>query len=279
MFTKVEATNSQGSLLTLQLGDVSGGINVENITGLDPVKATLVSSSFANQDGAVYQSSRRDTRNIVLTLGLDPDPTLNTVLSLRRYVYSFFRPKDQITLKFYVDDTDDSIEDGYLIAGVVESCLSEMFAQEPVINISVMCFDPDFQDPIPVNVTELQSTDIVSTEVDYGGTTPTGLVFTVNVNQTLSEFSIYFVDPSNNTWSMDVSASFVTGDTVTISTVPGNKYATLLRAGVTSSILYAVSLQSTWYQFAPGTNRIRLHAASSTAMPGSFSYVKRYGEL
>jgi len=37
---------SSGSL-TLQLGDISGGINLVDVSGLDPVKATLTSSNFA----------------------------------------------------------------------------------------------------------------------------------------------------------------------------------------------------------------------------------------
>lgn len=274
----MEARNSQGSLLTLQLGDTSSGINIQSVAGLDPVKATLVSSNFANQDGALYESSRRGTRNITMTLELDPDPTVSTVLALRRYVYSFFRPKDQIELKFYVDDTDDSVEDGYQIAGVVESCESPMFVQDPLVNISVLCFDPDFQDPIPVTVSGLTTADVSATTIAYPGTVDAGVVFTLNVNRSVSAFTIYYTDPSANTWTMDVAYAFVAGDVVTISTVPGDKYATLLRAGVTSSILYAISPQSVWFKFAPGSNGVRVNATGA-GIPASLSYVKRYGEL
>jgi hypothetical protein len=274
----VEATNSQGSLLTLQLGDVSSGINVQNITGLDPVKATLVSSSFADQDGAVYQSSRRDTRNIVMTLEIDPDPTVMSVLALRRILYRQFRPKDQISLKFYVDDADDSIEDGYQISGVVESCESAMFSQTSVLTVSVICFDPDFYDPIPVTVTGLETTDSVATYFPYTGSVDTGITFVLNVNRSVSAFSLYYVDANLQTWTMDFAYALVAGDVVTISTVPGNKYASLVRAGVTSSVLYAISPQSVWPKFAPGDNWFRVYA-SGAAIPASVSYTKRYGEL
>lgn len=278
MFTKVEVRNSQGSLLTLQLGDSPSGINIQEIAGLDPVKAVLVATSFANQDGAVYQASRRDARNITFKLGLEPNPATDTSRSLRQLVYSFFRPKSEINLKFFVDDTDDATEDGYLIIGRVESCNSPMFAQTPVIDISVMCFDPDFYDPIPVTVVGLTTADVTATHFPYIGTTESGITLTLNVNRTLAEFVLYYTDPALAIWTMDVVASLIAGDVVTINTIPGNKFASLLRAGVTTSILYAVSPQSTWPELAPGDNWFRL-SATGAAIPGSITYTKRFGEL
>ncbi len=60
MLIKVEARTSSGALLILPLDDVSSGYVVEEIEGLDPVKATLVSSSFAQADGEQYH-----TRNVI----------------------------------------------------------------------------------------------------------------------------------------------------------------------------------------------------------------------
>lgn len=279
MFTKVEVRTSQGSLLTLQLGDVSGGLNLKDVTGLDPVKATLVSSSFAGQDGEQYQSAKREKRNITMKIGLDPDPSGATVLGLRRQVYAFFRPKALVNLKFFVDDTDDSIEDGYDIVGYVESCLSPMFAQTPELNISIVCFDPDFYDPVPVMVSGMTSADSAATYFPYIGTVDTGIVFTFTVNAAMSEFTLYYVDGNLTTWTMDFAAALLVGDVITISTVPGNKYADLLRAGVTSSILYAVSPQSIWPLLAPGDNWLRVSATPTPASTATVTYTKRYGEL
>ncbi len=44
MLTKLDVSTVQGDLLTLQLDDVSEGLVVLEVEGLDPVKATLVSS-------------------------------------------------------------------------------------------------------------------------------------------------------------------------------------------------------------------------------------------
>lgn len=283
MFTKVLVTTSQGNGLTLQLGDLSNGIVVKDISGLDPVKATLVSSSFANQDGGVYQSSRRESRNITMKLGLDPDPALSSLLALRRNVYSIFRPKSQVTLKFYVDDTDDAIEDGYQIVGYVETCQSPMFSADPEVDISIMCFDPDFIDPNAVMTYGMTSVDTNPTYFPYVGTVDTGYAATISVHAAISAFSLIYKDPGNHTWNMDFSIALAVGDYVRVVTTPGIKEATLTRAGVNSSILYAVSPQSTWAKFAPGDNHLQLYVAGDVVTGGSLSatiaYFKRFGEL
>jgi hypothetical protein len=283
LFTKVLATTSQGNGLTIQLGDVASGITVKDISGLDPVKATLVSSNFANQDGGVYQSSRRDSRNITMKLGLDPDPAVATVLSLRRIIYSIFRPKSEVTLTFYVDDTDDAVEDGYQIVGRVESCTSPMFAEQPELDISIMCFDPDFFDPVQVTVPGITSVDASPTYFPYIGTAETGFAATISVHAAISEFSIIYKDGLNQTWNMDFAIPLLVGDFIRVVTTPGIKEATLTRAGTSSSILYAVSPQSTWAKFAPGDNHLQLYVSGDVVVGGSLtatiSYLKRFGEL
>lgn len=278
MFTKAEVRNSNGDLLTLQLGDPSNGVNLMEIAGLDPVKATLSSTNFANQDGAVYQSSRREARNITFKLGIDPDPATSTVRSVRKSITNMFRPTSEVRLKFFADDQDDNVEDGYYIVGRVESCDSPMFAQESIVDISVMCYDPDFVDPIPVTITGMTTADVSPTVIPYLGSVESGFTFSVNVNRTLSAFTLYYTDPTSTIWKMDFAASLLTGDVVTISTIPGNKYASLLRAGVTSSILYGVSAQSIWPELAPGTNSLKVQAAGA-AIPVTVTYSNRYGEL
>jgi hypothetical protein len=277
LFTKVEVRNSQGALLTLQLGDSSNGYNLVDVTGLDPVKATLVGSSFANQPGAVFQSARRDTRQITFKIEFDPDYGTTTLRTLRNNLYSIFRTESQVQLKFFVDDVADNVEDGYVIYARVESSPSSMFAQIPQVDVTLICYDPDFVDPVPVVTTGMTTADPAVTLFDYAGTEDTGILFNIYINRTLTEFVIYYTDGSAST-NMDVVGSFIAGDQVTISTVPGNKYATLLRGGVSSSVLYAVSLQSTWMKLAPGKNWIRASAAG-VGIPCTVSYFKRFGAL
>lgn len=272
LFTQMGILTSQGNLLTLQLADDLSGYTLQPVGGLDPVKATLASSSSASRRGATYQGASLPPRNITMTVGLDPYPETNTVRGLRQNLYNFFAPESQITMTFYDDEADNV----YQIVGIVESCESDRFSQNNDVAISVMCYDPDFTDPDIVTITGMTTADVSATDVGYVGTAPTGLVFTVAVNRSLSEFSIYYVDPNSITWTLDFATTMLDGDVITISTVTGNKYATLLRAGTPSSIVFAISPQSTWPQLSPGSNSLRV-SADGDPIPVNVSYTTRFG--
>lgn len=273
MLTLVEVNTSQGGLLSFPLADTSLGFVIQNIEGLDPVKATVVSSPFAQQDGAQYQSSRRETRNITMTIGLDPDYVTTTIRDLRTSLYSVFMPKTSVDLRFLMDDGLD-----VHISGLVESCETAMFSADPAVDISILCFDPDFIDPDDVVLSGSSTAGSTATTVNYAGSVDTGFLFTLSVNRTLTDFSIYQQSSDGTQQQLDFHASLITGDTLKISTIKGNKYVTLTRAGVDSSLLYAISPQSSWLGFVPGTNSIRVYSEGA-AIPYTIDYITRYGGL
>lgn len=276
MLVSLDVTSPQGAVLHLPLEDVEDGIIVADIQGLDPVKATLVSSGFADADGEQFESARREKRNLKIQLELDPDPAVESVASVRNRLYGFFMPKSVVTLRFFLEGGLD-----LKIEGRVESCEQVMFSEEPMMDITILCFDPDFLDDdtvvVNANTTNTTSGSTGLVTVEYPGSTETGMVFTLNVNRSLSQFTIYHND-GTQVYTLDFAASLVAGDVVTISTVAGNKFATLLRAGVTSSLLYAVSPQSKWLELERGTNLVRFYATGA-AIPYSLSYQTRYGAL
>lgn len=273
MINKFEAINRQGNLLSFQMDDISNGYSVQDIQGLGPVKATLVSSSFAGVDGEQPQSSRRETRNIVVKFGLETDYLTNSVDELRQTIYDYFMPKSSVKLAFY--KSNGLIVD---IDGVVETCEPDIFTQDPTIDVSIICYNPDFIVP---TVTHFSGTSVSSSTnnvIDYKGSVDAGYVLTLNVNRTLSDFTIYHTPPDGELRSLDFSGSLVSGDVLTISTVTGDKGATLLHLGSTSSALYAVSPQSIWSEFQKGDNQFRVYAAGA-GVPYTIDYYDRYGAL
>lgn len=273
MLTKVEVRTPRGDLLVLELEDISDGLIIRDLGGLGPVKATLVSSGYAGLDGSQYQSSRRESRNITMQLELDPDPVTDTVRSLRKRLYNFFMTKAEVSLRFH-------LQDGLIvdILGRVESCEPAVFVQEPAVDVSIMCFDPDFYDPTPTLLPGNTTAGSTETVVTYDGEIETGFVFTLNVNRALSEFTIYHDPPNDTMRTLDFSASLVSGDVLVISTINGNKGATLTRSGVTSSVLYAISPQSNWLALEPGDNGLRVYAEGA-AIPYTIEYSTKYGGL
>jgi hypothetical protein len=273
MLTTVEVRKPAGTLLTLSLEDVTNGIYLKDIQGLDPVKATIVTSSFANLDGSQLHTTKREERNIVMKVVIDPDYSTDSVRSLRRHLYSFFMPKTPVDLRF-IDD--DGLEVNIL--GRIESFESPIFTDKPQADISIICFDPDFVDQEPVETSG--NTTSGSTEVlyDYVGTVETGINFKLYVDRTLTQFTIYHRPPDGIMRTLDFAANLVAGDVVEINTVPGNKYAQLNRTGTVSSLLYAVSPQSNWISLEEGNNHIRVYATGA-AIPYDLNYTPRYGGL
>lgn len=278
----VNVTNSRGSVLSLPLEDNSGGFSVLDIEGLGPVKATLVSSSFANMDGEQYQSSRRETRNIKLKLGLQPDYGVGSVKELRDILYQYFMPKSKIIPDFHMYDkfaTDVLLE--YLdlnIEAYVETCEPDIFTSDPTMNISLICFDPDFYDPNLVTFDGMSVADVTVTNLAYAGTVDTGVIFTLRPDRVLNEFTIYHTTPDGSQVTIDFAYPLLAGDILTISSVVGQKSVTLTRAGVERSVLYAISPQSGWLTLQPGDNGLRVYATGAP-VPFTVEYLNKYGGL
>lgn len=274
MLAQVVVSNPQGGLLTLPLNDISNGIIVEEIDGLDPVDAILTSTAFAGIDGEQFQNASRDTRNITIKLGMAPDPSVGTVQSIRQLLYSFFMPKNSVNLSFIMDDGTP-----FNTTGVVKSFDAPLFVQEPEANLSIICYDPDFYAPNPTVITGSTTSGTDTIDIPYSGTSPAGVDLRIYPTSALSEFTIYYTPSGGVMQTFDFVASLSAGDEVHISTVPGGKEAILLTAaGVYSSVLYGVAPQATWISLMPGDGSIQVYA-DGAAQPFSLSYISQYGGL
>lgn len=272
MLTEVEVLTAQGNLLNMVLDDVSDGIIIQNIDGLDPVKATIVTSS-STLDGTQYHASRREDRNIKLRLGIEPDWSVEDVAAVRKRVYNYFMPKMPLAFTFRTSEGLDVD-----ISGRVESCESALFTAEPAMDISVLCFDSDFVDPDAVVIAGNTVDDTTNIDIDYDGTVETGITLTLNIDRTITEFTVYSVSSDGILRQMDFAAEMVDGDTLTIVTVPGQKSAMISSGGSPTSILYGVSPQASWIELQPGLNTFRVYAEGDP-IPYTVSYFNRYGGL
>ena len=274
MLTKVEATSASGVTLAFPLEDISNGFIVEDIEGLDPVKATIVSSGFAGMDGKQYQASRLEERNIIIKLDLEPDWTHDTVRSLRKRLSTVFRTKSEVTLRF----TDTELPEDVFIVGRVESCGAPLFTAEPKATISVLCDKPSFWMPTPTVISGTTTSADDEIVINYDGDEETGILFHMDVNREITSFSIYQTPPDNTLHKLDFALSMTYGDMLDISTVPRAKGATLTRAGSTSPVVYGVTPYSSWLMLQPGANRIRVYTPG-TPIPYKITYTTRFGGL
>lgn len=273
MLKQVDVTNSRGMTLSLEVFENESGYQIADWDGLTPVKATLVSTSFATLDGSQFQTARREPRNVKLKLDLQPDFVTDTYTSLRKKLYTYFMPKSQITLRFH--DTTGLYLD---IVGIVEDHSASIFEEDPPVDISIMCFQPDLVDTRMVTYSGSTVDTGTTHAIDYPGNIEAGTVLTMNVNRTLSSFSIYNTGEDGVLKQLDFSGSLIAGDTLVVSSLKGNKGITLTRAGIGSSYLYGRSPQSAWIELIEGINQFRVYATGDP-IPYTLEYLRLYGGL
>lgn len=136
MIKTVTVTNYLGESLTLELSNPFDiGINVRSIEGIGPPKGNVNYTEIASGDGGQFNSARASIRNITMQLGLMPVPTVEEA---RHRVYKYFPLDQQVTLRF---ETDKRLCE---ITGWVEECEPDIFSDDEVIDISIVCPDPYF---------------------------------------------------------------------------------------------------------------------------------------
>jgi len=235
---------------------------IQSITGLGPVNAAINTTAIATVDGTVFNSSKKNKRNIVITVVIEGNIERN-----RLQLYKFAPTKYPITFYYKNDSRDVHIE------GYVESHEVDLFKNRQVAQISIICPNPFFRNnqnnyiefsntapnfEFPFSIsdagTELGVTEkstemtINAGEVETGGTisfiaTTSGILNPAIYNRTTQKYFGLNVDMNS-------------GDVITLCTILGKKSVTLLRAGTVTNLIDKVSTGSTWIQFAPNENEI-----------------------
>jgi Phage tail protein len=278
MLTKVDVITAQGDVLELPMDDDPDGYTVLDIEGTDPVKAVIVTSSFANVDGEQFESSRREARDVVLKLGLEPGGENGTGRQLRNNLYKYLMPQMSVTLRFYDDEMEAEFVD---IQGVVETFDCPLYVQEIEATINIRCLQSDFYEIDSTIVEGLTTNDVVETIIDYNGTIETGILFNITMDRAVPEFMIYHRSANNTLSALEFEQALSAGDTLDISTVSGAKGLTLTNdVNGSNSILYGMNPTSNWIQLFPGRNYIRVFIDDlGEPIPYTIEYTTKYGGL
>lgn len=274
MLTQVDIQNVTGATLSLPMAAGAPGYVIKDLEGLGLVKATLTSTDNAQTDGAQLQGARRDPRNITGKIGFLPDYVANTVQSLRTNLYDYLMPKSNVVLSFYDDGSVFAN-----IAATVESLDDTRFTNDPEMDFSVMCYDPDFQAPDSVSTSGNTVADTTSKTIDYEGSTDVGIIFTLNVNRTMTSVSLTNIRPDNVVQTMNLEGlDLISGDKLIVTSVPGSKSIVRNRAGNITSALYSLDAASAWPLLRKGINLFRAQT-SGAAVPYTMQYMAKYAGL
>lgn len=281
MIKSVTVTNDLGESLKMGIGDPDqSGLLISSIDGLGPGEADISTTELAATDGAVYNSSRLVSRNIVINIIFDELPSVEE----NRYLtYRFFPLKKGISLTVETDHRH------LVIDGYVESNEPEIFDEREGTSISIICPNPYFYslgtevtvfsgiEPMfefPFCNDSLTEKLLIFGEIRtkyenvvfYEGDAETGFVMNIHFLGPASDISIYNVE-NRETMKIDtakieaiIGAPIQAGDDLVISTVRGKKSLTFYQAGKSFNVLNCLDRNSDWLQLYVGLNVIAFTA-------------------
>lgn len=238
-----------------------------SIDGLTPVKANLNFSTVGVNDGSIYNSGRKDNRNIVLSI-----KPLRNIEENRIALYKFF-PLKRVCSFYFKNGSRDVFVDG-----IVESVSGSLFEQSQTIQVSIICPSPDFKAleetiddvsqiipqfsfPFAISAAGVAFSTIdkvAEKNVYNAGDAESGLIIEMRALGEVSDPKIY--DEAANSFELDID--LVAGDIITINTNKGEKSVTLFRDGTETNIINLVKPNPTWFTLQPGDN-VFLHAATN----------------
>lgn len=275
MIRALTVTNYLGQSKRFELfyPEKSGAV-IQNIEGLGPSKAEINVNEMAVSDGAVFNSSRVSSRNIVISLKFLFNPQIEDV---RHETYKYFPVKQRATLLF---ETDDRSCETY---GYVESNEPDIFSENETTQISVICPDPYFYseradstvfygvDPMfefPFSNESLDEKLLIMGSIKsemeetiyYSGDAETGVVITIHAVDKASNIAIYntgtreLMRIDTDKLESITGSGIIARDEIVISTIRGDKYIRLLRNGVYYNILNCLDKDADWFRLSKGDN-------------------------
>lgn len=257
MFTcKVQNTKNN----VLELTHNESQFQIVKIEGLNPPNAQINISNIAGMDGAKFNSSFVNSRNIVIYIKLNGDVEGNRI-----ELYSFFRIKQWC--KFYYKNQRRDV----YIEGYVENVDCDLFSNNEIIQISILCPQPYFKD-VDVIIDDISKTvaafefpfAIDSNGIEFStfeqsristitnnSEIENGLTIKINVLSNCNKIQIRNTTTSE---TFTINYNCIKNDIITINTYKGEKSVTLKRGTTTTNLFTSLSNNSKFFQLEIGNN-------------------------
>lgn len=288
MIKSITITNHLNEHITFEMtSPEKSGFVVRFIDGLGPPKANVEMTEMSLMDGAVYNSARAQSRNIVFSLMfLFPSTALGYSESqverleiTRQKTYKYFPLKTRIKITI---ETDERLCETY---GYVESNTPDIFSKDGGTVISIVCPDsylfsssiyatnfayvnalfefPFSNESLTVKLLEFSTINSYTERtITYTGDADIGMLMSIHAVGAIENIAIYKLYPGpSKIIEIDTDKLLALtgegihfGDDIIISTVKGNKYAILIRDGITTNILNCLAKYPDWIQISRGDN-------------------------
>lgn len=228
---------------------------VTEIQGLNPTPAFIYTNEVALLDGAMFNNSKLDVRQINIAFAIETDPARN-----RLEVYKVLKPKQYIKV-IYLGDYRKVYAEGYISA--VDITFWEM---KQTVTVSITCPDPylhavaqnsnalaalqdmfsfPFYGTATRNIAFGVYLSDTATFIENDGDVDCGMIFDLIATAAYGMPSIYNDDTGEY---LTINYSMEAGDEIIIDTRKGHKSVTLIKNAVETNIINYFAQGSTWLQ-------------------------------
>lgn len=244
--------------------DLTDGERYEviSISGLNPPSASLFTSKSPNRKGSKHNGSTLNERVIVIQIKL-----LGNVEESRNALYAWTEPEQYA--KIYFSNGAKSV----YCEGYVETCDVDLFSDNEVMNVEILCGDPylkDMQDMI-VEISNVLKQFTFAFAIDSQGIpfstlkesnvtsvinsgAETGVQFVIRCTEPIT--SIVLFDADDTTRQFKIEYSFATDWQIIINTEGSPKTCKAITPdGMEVNILRYVKGNPTWFNLKKGNNR------------------------
>jgi Phage tail protein len=252
-------------------------IQIHDIAGLDPVTAAINTSQYGSIDGSYYTGSSVGQRNIVLSVGFHPDWNDYTMEDLRMILYQYFMPKRQVTMQFESTHLPEVTIDGF-----VESLTPNIFSQDPEIQISIICPNPDFVaiESLEIDGVVSAITPVTFTPIAYEGSieTPMDVTIKTSAGGTYTG-NLYLMNYGVEQDTFTVAVALTSSAYVEFNSADGARAIDSVAGGVHTSLIKTIGSTATWLKLNPGLNNFAIASATPANQRWVMTYNPRYGGL
>jgi hypothetical protein len=264
--------------------DINDGAKyiVTAASGLNPPSAALFTSKSPNRKGSKYNGSTLDERNIVITIKILGDIEAN-----RNALYAWV-DTEQYCKVYYKNGIKSVFCEGY-----VQDCPIELFTDNEVINLAVVCPDPYWRElqeiradisavikqfTFPFAIEHKETVSYSSPNPDNSNATAkrnkgiplstlratnyttllntgaeTGVKITIKTKSEISNITIF--DARDTTRVFRINTTLQAGEIIVIDTDASPKSCKLYRVnGTIDNIMRYVGANPTWFTLKKGVN-------------------------
>ena len=241
---------------------------VTNVEGLSPPKAKINLSDIAGMNGALFNSAKAETRNLVLTV-LPQTPVEQNRLAL----YRFAQVAQWCKIYYSNGSTDVQIE------GYVETVNGSLFSKTQSLQISIICPQPYFEGlreirddvsslihafefPFAIGSEGIEFSyinhDILSTVTNVGDV-ETGVIIEITARGEVVNPIIY---DNISRGSIALNITLKNREKIVINTNSGSRSVKLISGTGETNVMDKMVPTPTWFTLQPGENIFSYDAES-----------------